>query len=241
MLRAFLTWFHPSNLQSPLDFVAIAAALETVGTSAYSGAAPLIDNPVRGPHNAIPKTYNNLVALQDFVAAGASILATEARHSAWIQSAVKKQNPWSGAFEVRLLLSGCNCKVLMQTHFQTPLSLSQAFTLASQFITACPATNPALPVTAFPTLTVPATARPGQTVQLSFSAPYSGPLFAAFLSGLDVIWVPIAHDLTVQIPAHLFGTSYLVVTNDNTKVTDEHTVAGPALLAFPFNSRGELL
>jgi len=104
MLRNFLTWLHPSGLHTPLDFVAIAAALETVGTSAYSGAAPLIDNPVRGLHKAISKTYYNLVALQDFVAAGAVILATEARHSAWIQSAVRKQNPWSGAFEVRLLL-----------------------------------------------------------------------------------------------------------------------------------------
>jgi hypothetical protein len=129
----------------------------------------------------------------------------------------------------------------MHTLFQTPLSPSQAFSLAVQFIVSCPASNPQLPFTAFPVVSVPAGARPGQTVKLTFSAPTSGPLFAAFLSGLDVQWVPIAWDLTVQIPANLLGTAYMVVTNDNTKVDDAHTVAGPAILTFPFNSRGELL
>jgi len=190
-------------VENARDFVDVAAVLEQVGASAYSGAAPLIDNPT-------------------FLAAGAVILAVEARHSAWLSSAALKKNPWSTAFE-------------------TPISPSQAFSLAVQFIVSCPASNPTLPFTAFPTVTVPAGARPGQTVKLTFSAPTSGPLFAAFLSGLDVHWVPIAYDLTVQIPAHLIGTSYMVVTNDNTKVDDAHTVAGPAILTFPFNSRGELL
>jgi len=195
------TYKFPVN--NARDFVDVAAVLEQVGASAYSGAAPLIDN-------------------ADFVAAGAAILAVEARHSAWLSSAAKKQNPWS-------------------TEFETPLPPSHAFSLAVQFIVSCPDSNPQLPFTAFPTVSVPAGATPGQTVKLTFSIPITGPVFAAFLSGLHVHFVPIASDLTVTIPANLLGTSYMVVTNDSTKVDDAHTVAGPAILTFPFNSRGQLL
>jgi hypothetical protein len=51
------------------------------GASAYTGAAKLLQNPA-------------------FVTSAASILATEARQSAWISSTVRGLNPWSTEFEV---------------------------------------------------------------------------------------------------------------------------------------------
>lgn len=66
--------------------------LEGVGTSAYIGAAQFIEN-------------------KDYLTAAASVLATEARHAAWVSAAVNKGDPWSGPFDV-------------------PLDLDQVFSLA---------------------------------------------------------------------------------------------------------------
>jgi len=66
---------------SPETFIATAALLEAVGTSAYVGAASFVSN-------------------KDYLTAAASITAVEARHASWISSAGEKENPWSTAFEV---------------------------------------------------------------------------------------------------------------------------------------------
>jgi len=41
-----------------------------------------------------------IVHQKGYVTAASSILATEARHAAWVGSAVLKSNPWSTSFEV---------------------------------------------------------------------------------------------------------------------------------------------
>jgi hypothetical protein len=63
-----------------------------------------------------------------------SILTVEARHSAYLRSTLK-QVPFAQPFD-------------------TPLTIDEVYSLASQFIVSCPATNPALPVKAFPVLTL---------------------------------------------------------------------------------------
>ncbi|KAI0260678.1 ferritin-like domain-containing protein [Gloeopeniophorella convolvens] len=191
----------------PKSFVTLSHALETVGDSAYIGASRFVQS-------------------KDTLVAAATILSVEARHSAWLDSAVRKGSPWSSSFD-------------------TPLDPDQAFTLASSFITSCPSDNPKLPATAFAALTLPdpASAMPGSTTPLHFALPdgfdRSTKLYGAFLSGQNAVVVPLGDDLSVSIPGELRGVVYLLVTTDADGVADDKTIAGPALLEFSFNSNGD--
>ncbi|KAJ7180923.1 ferritin-like domain-containing protein [Mycena filopes] len=162
-----------------------------------------------------------------YLTAAASVLATEARHASWVASAVNKYAGWSGALDV-------------------PLSLNQVYSIAAAFITDCPSTNPALPVMAFPTLTV-ATTRysPGKEIDLKYTpatAPAAGtPLYVAFYTGLAVEYAPLSADNKVTIPMDLRGQVYAVVTTSNGTVADGNTIAGPAILLLEFNSAGKLM
>ena len=51
----------------------------------------------------------------------------------------------------------------------------------------------------------------------------------------------IGADKTCVVPSDLIGTVFVLVTDDNTKTDDSVTIAGPAILSFPFNSAGALL
>ncbi|KIM72379.1 hypothetical protein PILCRDRAFT_829776 [Piloderma croceum F 1598] len=75
------------------EFVDFSGMVETVGASAYTGAAQLLSN-------------------KDYLTSAAAILATEGRHSSWINSAVRKGAPWS-------------------TSFEAPLDVNQVYTIAS--------------------------------------------------------------------------------------------------------------
>ncbi|KAH7882856.1 ferritin-like domain-containing protein [Phlebopus sp. FC_14] len=183
----------------PKTFAELSFMFETVGVSAYSGAAKFLTNP-------------------DTITSSGAILAVEARQSAWIHSAVQKANPWNSAFD-------------------TPLDLNQVFTLASGVIVSCPPTNMPLPVRAFPALVFPASARPGQTVEVTFNATSSAEsLYVGFISGLGATIVPLEPDRTVTIPSNLQGVVFGIVVTSETKVTDDVTVAGPVFLSFDFDS-----
>ncbi|KAF5328756.1 hypothetical protein D9619_011622 [Psilocybe cf. subviscida] len=185
----------------PKSFAALSEVLEGVGVSAYSGAAQFLDNPA-------------------FVTAAASILSTEARHVAWVASAINKVQPWSGAFDV-------------------PLGLNQVFTLAAGFIVSCPSTNPALPVMAFPALSLTGNVVPGQTVTVK-SAGKQAPTHIAFFTGLNKEFVAVQGG-KVKIPSDLSGQVYAVATTNGTDVSDATTVAGPAILQFQHDSKGNLI
>ncbi|KAH7921674.1 hypothetical protein BV22DRAFT_1071948 [Leucogyrophana mollusca] len=185
----------------PKSFAAVSFMLETVGVSAYSGAAHYLQN-------------------TDAITSSAAILAVEARQSAWINSAIQHANPWNTAFD-------------------SPLTLDQVYTLASGVIVECPSSNIKLPVKAFPALTFPATAKPGDTVQITYNATASGSLYVGFIGGLEATIVPVESDNSVTIPSELRGVVFAVLVNDTNKVDDSVTVAGPAFLPFEFDSNNQ--
>jgi rubrerythrin len=149
-----------------------------------------------------------------YLEAAAAILTTETRHTAWVQSAVMSNAAWSGAFD-------------------TPLDLDQVYSLAAAFITSCPSSNPTLPVRAFPALTTTNTPTPGSSVTFSFNnTANASPLYAAFFSGLTTEFAPLDSSMSATIPADLIGTVYVVISSNGTAVTDDSTIAGPAILEF---------
>lgn len=170
---------HPCTYKFPVtdvnSFTALAAVLESVGVSAYLGAAASI----------VDKTT--------LVVAG-SILTTEARHQAWVNAAVVKQTPWSGPFD-------------------TPLSFNEVFSLASSFITECPASNPPLPFQAFPALTITPDGAITTTAKLDGT-------FVQLITGLGSQTYKVENG-KVTIPA-VQGISYAVLTtsSDSAHVND---------------------
>lgn len=159
----------------------------------------------------------DLVSAPDILGVAGSILVVEGCHNGWISSAVHYEQPWNGAFEASL-------------------DQNQVFTLAAGFITSCPDSNPALPFTANPGLTVQGTPKPGDIVKFDFETSESGTLYAAFLSGLTPTFVELTADKSAAIPEGLLGTVYVIITTNNYGAKDVDTVAGPAILSFPFDS-----
>ncbi|KAL1666277.1 ferritin-like domain-containing protein [Schizophyllum commune] len=187
----------------PQSFAALSQILEGVGTSAYAGAAKYLQS-------------------SDALTAAAVILSTEARHAAWVASAIHLENPWSGAYD-------------------TALTFNEVYSLASAFIVSCPESNPTLPFKAFPTLSL-GDGKPGDSVSVAYAngTDTNGDMYVAFFSGLDKTFVQVT-DGQVTIPGDLKGTVYAVATNNASAATDDTTIAGPAILAFPYGPDGNLL
>ncbi|WVQ81316.1 hypothetical protein IAT38_003439 [Cryptococcus sp. DSM 104549] len=157
-----------------------------------------------------------------YLTVAATILSTEARHQAWEASAVSKGNPWGSAYD-------------------TPLDLNLVYTLASAFITSCPDSNAALPVKAYPTLTVAADAKAGESVQFTFDDAHNGTNYAVFYSGIGMASVKLDENDMAAVPEGLQGVSYVLVSSqaDAKSVSADNIVAGPAILSFPFTSKEE--
>ncbi|CCM04505.1 uncharacterized protein FIBRA_06685 [Fibroporia radiculosa] len=162
-----------------------------------------------------------LSLLQDntTITAAASILSIEQRHNGWISSAVLKEQPWDGAFE-------------------TPLSVPEVFSIASQFIKSCPSSNPPAPIGPLPILTLPASVEPGSKIQLNFTNPSPGTqLFVGWYNGLQSFFSTIDSDLSTVVPNGLNGTAYAgVVANDTLPRSNNPMVTALAVAQFPFNS-----
>ncbi|KAL6852237.1 hypothetical protein ACO1O0_006778 [Amphichorda felina] len=156
-----------------------------------------------------------------YLTAAGSILTVESRHSAYIRGKLN-ESPYPQAFDA-------------------PLTLNEVYSLASPFITSCPKDNPALPVKAFPTLTLDpnaGTVRTGSTVTLqtpgyTLTGDNGVKLYAAFIAvtGPTVVdATPVNGGFSVKIPEGFAGQTYVVLTSCKDAVTDDTVAAGPALI-----------
>lgn len=93
------------------------------------------------------------IASSDYLAAAGSIMTVEARHASYLRSQISEA-PYPSAYD-------------------TPLDFTQVHSLAYPFFAVCPSTNPSLPVTALPALSVQSTGNlsapyaPGSTITLA--------------------------------------------------------------------------
>ncbi|WWC58541.1 uncharacterized protein I303_101084 [Kwoniella dejecticola CBS 10117] len=147
-----------------------------------------------------------------YVTVAGSILTTEARHQAWLYSSVDKGPAWSGPED-------------------TPLDFDEVYSIASAFITACPSSNPTLPVKAFPALAI------AQDGTITTSASTDG-AFVQVIAGLTTNTFPVVNGKVQGLPTPQ-GISYAVLTSqgNTTLVGDDNILAGPMIFNYPFNSK----
>jgi hypothetical protein len=111
---------------------------------------------------------------------------------------------------------------------------------SEQFIVKCPETNPQLPVSTFPALTLsPAAPKAGSTVSVTFTPAASKDVtYLAFHNGLNVEYAEIK-DGKATVPASLAnsGTVYAnVVSSSKGTPTDATTLSGLSILYFGFGA-----
>ncbi|CAO1638146.1 unnamed protein product [Parajaminaea phylloscopi] len=171
------------------SFIATSQLLEGVGVSAYLGAAQNITNPA-------------------YLTAAGSILTTEARHAAWVQSSAALSDPAGAAYDVPLT------------------SFSSVYSLAAPLIKSCPSTNAKLPVKAFPALTLSKSSniQPGQSLKVSGKGVSDGQYLAAVTAG-STLFAKIQNG-KATVPKISTGRTYFLVTKGQS-VTDDSIVAGP--------------
>ncbi|WWC90988.1 uncharacterized protein L201_005927 [Kwoniella dendrophila CBS 6074] len=209
---------HVSLLSSALGNDSVAACtykFPYTDVKSFVGLATLLENVGVSAYAGAAQYISN----KDYLTVAAVILSTEARHQAWESSAVGNANPWGSAYD-------------------TPLGLNMVYTLASAFIESCPDSNAALPVKAFPTLTVPATYAPGQNVQFIFDDDHSKTNYVVFYEGLGSRAIALDQNDSATLPTDLQGVVYAVIStsSDPKAVSDDNIVAGPAILNFPFDA-----
>ena len=137
---------------------------------------------------------------KDYLATDGSILTVEARHSSYIRSSLK-ESPFAQPFD-------------------NPLSINDVYTSAAKFITACPSSNPALPVKAIPSLALdpnnPMPVKAGSTVTLLTPgytlqpAPGEAKIYAAFISVTGptfAVATPVSGGFSVTMPEGFSGQS----------------------------------
>ncbi|KAH9944916.1 ferritin-like domain-containing protein [Amylocystis lapponica] len=166
-----------------------------------------------------------LITDKSVLSTAGSILSTEQRQISWVSASVLQLQPWDGPYA-------------------TALSPTGAFSLAEGFITSCPSSNPALPVTKLPSLTVSnphANALDTLTVSYDKQGRDSGaPTYLAWINGMNVVFTNINADGTTTVPSGLAGTAYAgVVSSNAVPLTDDEMLSGLAIFQFPFNSYAE--
>ncbi|KAH8711989.1 ferritin-like domain-containing protein [Phaeosphaeriaceae sp. PMI808] len=152
-----------------------------------------------------------------YLTAAGSILTVEARHAAYVRDTTG-QEPFPAPFD-------------------NPLSINSVYTLAAQFITACPPSNPTLPVKAFPVLAASSKDMPiktGSKVTLMTKGyKVQGDVYGAFITVTGPVFVDakaVDGGYEVSVPKGIAGQSYVVLTSCNTAATDDTIVAGPAIV-----------
>ena len=127
--------------------------------------------------------------------------------------------------------------------YGTALGLNPVFTLAAQFISSCPADNPALPVMAFPALTATQGVPAAAGMMFTFTANGTVPdaFFVVFVSGLETTSVSgnlvmmeegAGGMISATIPPTAMGQTYVFVSaaETNGTIMDEMVLFGPAVV-----------
>ena len=194
------------------SFVALASVIEGVGVSAYLGAAADITS-------------------KSYLTAAGSILVTEVRRARSRIDPTRKLTSFQALHNSAE--RGAIGEIPMANVFGTPLGLNAVYTIASGFIVSCPSTNAALPVKAYPSLTLDSglPTAPGALVDLAPKTVPSGDFYATFVSGLDIISVKpqsVANGMIMaEVPQMISGQSYVFLTSDNSgNLTDATILAG---------------
>ncbi|KAK2627350.1 hypothetical protein QTJ16_003316 [Diplocarpon rosae] len=158
-----------------------------------------------------------LVTSKAYLTAAGAILVTEALHQSQQRAAIG-ETPAANVFG-------------------TPLGFNAVYSIASAFITSCPASNMALPVMAYPALSVTSgmPTAPGARVNLVPQTMPTSPFSVTFVSGLDIVAVaPSSMEggmIMAEVPMMVEGQSYAFLTRDNSgNLTDSNIVAGPVIL-----------
>ncbi|OCL09197.1 hypothetical protein AOQ84DRAFT_388348 [Glonium stellatum] len=159
-----------------------------------------------------------------YLTAAGSILTVEARHSSYLRAA-NKESPFAQPFD-------------------SPLDLDEVYTLAAPFIVSCPSTNAALPVKAFPVLTLdPSSSAPTSNGTITLDTQgfvlveppdQNIPIYAAWISVTGPTFVPATlmgnNKIQTTVPSGFHGQSYLVITSCNDSISDDTVIAGPAIV-----------
>lgn len=190
----------------PTSFATLAFLLETVGDSAYTGAA-------------------RYIADGSTLQIAASILSVEARHSAWIKSAALHSYPWSSPYDTAL--DGDLVYTLASSFITSCPSTNPTLPF-----TAFPALT-ATPTSGGSELEAGGTV--SLSYNSSDSTDTSGSYYLALFHGLETTFVNIT-DNQATIPSDILGIAYAVVTDNNTAFSDSSVIAGPAILSIPFDA-----
>lgn len=156
----------------------------------------------------------------DYLTAAGSILTVEARHSAFLRNSLG-ESPFATAFD-------------------TPLDFDEVYSLAAPFIVSCPATNPALPVKAFPTLTLVAGPTSPDITGDYLSWQSASTLlpntayYLHFINGLTTTpvkaYVSANNVVSANIPSGISGQIYVVLAPSTATPNDSTIIAGPAIV-----------
>jgi hypothetical protein len=215
---------HVNFLTSALGAAGIAATKECMYNFGYNTVRDFVSlaSVLEGVGVSAYIGAASFIDNDAYLTAAASIVTVEARHSAFIR----------GNLGLRPFA----------TPFDTPLNFNEVFSLASAFITSCPATNPALPVKAFPTLQVTAGVPPSGldvtndyiTFKAGITLQPNTAYYLHFINGLTVTpvkaFVGANGILAANIPANVFGQVYVVASATTEVPNDSNILAGPAIL-----------
>jgi len=169
-----------------------------------------------------------LITSKSYLSVAGSILVAEALHTS-VQRAAAGE-------------------VAAANAYGTALDPTSVYTLAANFIVACPNTNPSLPFTPYPELVhsspLPANnatagVKPlaaGGCVSFTTKATVPSGAFVTFVSGLSVVSTAGTYSqpgfLTADIPAEAQGQTYAFITKSNVSgsLDQSQIVAGPAII-----------
>jgi hypothetical protein len=192
------------GVPSVASFVATAAILEGVGTSAYLGAARQIAN-------------------KDYLQAAGSILTVEARHSSYIRASLA-QTPYPQSYDDALIPNEVYTQASQfitscpSTNTKFPIKAYPNLVVST---TGKISTGQLISISTTNTVLMPENAN--AKLYAAFVGP-AGPVWALMTPQGDGIY------FQVTVPAGVSGQSYLLFNNCDTKIDDSTVVAGPTVL-----------